>query len=161
MWSGPRNLSTAMMYAFGARSDCAVWDEPFYAAYLHETKKNHPMRKEILLSQPSDRKTVIHQCTGTSVPKGRMVYQKLMTHHMLPHSTTFHHPISRINHSSAFHFIIYLSQCTAFQYTVITYSSHLSTFDHISSHLSRRITCATSHHVLSYTYHSVPHLERD
>ena len=34
MWSGPRNLSTAMMYSFGARQDCAVWDEPFYAAYL-------------------------------------------------------------------------------------------------------------------------------
>jgi hypothetical protein len=34
MWSGPRNLSTAMMYAFAQRSDCRVWDEPFYAAYL-------------------------------------------------------------------------------------------------------------------------------
>ena len=43
MWSGPRNLSTAMMYAFAARGDCAVWDEPFYAAYLQATGIGHPM----------------------------------------------------------------------------------------------------------------------
>ena len=46
MWSGPRNLSTAMMYAFAARGDCAVWDEPFYAAYLAATGADHPMRAE-------------------------------------------------------------------------------------------------------------------
>ncbi len=45
MWSGPRNLSTAMMYAFAARGDCAVWDEPFYAAYLSRTGIDHPMRR--------------------------------------------------------------------------------------------------------------------
>ncbi|HAW46218.1 MAG TPA: sulfotransferase family protein, partial [Roseovarius sp.] len=44
MWSGPRNLSTAMMYAFAARGDCAVVDEPFYAAYLAKTGLDHPMR---------------------------------------------------------------------------------------------------------------------
>ncbi|MEM1067182.1 MAG: HAD family hydrolase, partial [Pseudomonadota bacterium] len=44
MWSGPRNLSTAMMYAFAQRADCAVWDEPFYAAYLAATGLDHPMR---------------------------------------------------------------------------------------------------------------------
>lgn len=48
MWSGPRNLSTAMMYAFGNRADCAVVDEPFYAAYLADTGLKHPMRDEIL-----------------------------------------------------------------------------------------------------------------
>ena len=46
MWSGPRNLSTAMMYSFGARADCAVWDEPFYAAYLSLTGHDHPMAAE-------------------------------------------------------------------------------------------------------------------
>ena len=45
MWSGPRNLSTALMYAFAARGDCAVWDEPFYAAYLAATGIDHPMRE--------------------------------------------------------------------------------------------------------------------
>jgi hypothetical protein len=43
MWSGPRNLSTAMMYAFAARGDCAVWDEPFYAAFLAASGSAHPM----------------------------------------------------------------------------------------------------------------------
>ena len=51
MWSGPRNLSTAMMYAFGNRADFAAWDEPFYAAYLKATGIDHPMRDEILSSQ--------------------------------------------------------------------------------------------------------------
>ena len=54
MWSGPRNLSTAMMYAFAARGDCAVTDEPFYAAYLATTGFDHPMRAEVLASQPRD-----------------------------------------------------------------------------------------------------------
>ncbi|MEO0752571.1 MAG: HAD family hydrolase, partial [Pseudomonadota bacterium] len=43
MWSGPRNISTAMMYAFAARGDCEVVDEPFYASYLHLTGLDHPM----------------------------------------------------------------------------------------------------------------------
>ncbi|MDP5349770.1 MAG: HAD family hydrolase, partial [Paracoccaceae bacterium] len=51
MWSGPRNLSTAMMYSFGARADFAVVDEPFYAAYLQRTGLDHPMRDQILQSQ--------------------------------------------------------------------------------------------------------------
>ncbi|MFT7137273.1 MAG: hypothetical protein ACI80I_003285, partial [Akkermansiaceae bacterium] len=48
MWSGPRNLSTAMMYSFGNRADFSVMDEPFYAAYLTATGEDHPMRAEIL-----------------------------------------------------------------------------------------------------------------
>jgi hypothetical protein len=84
MWSGPRNLSTAMMYAFGARPDCAVVDEPFYAAYLAATGLAHPMRAEILAAQPTDPATVAAACLGP-VPGGRPVfYQKHMTHHMLP-----------------------------------------------------------------------------
>ena len=54
MWSGPRNLSTAMMYAFAARGDCAVWDEPFYAAYLSATGIDHPMRDEIIAAHEAD-----------------------------------------------------------------------------------------------------------
>ena len=84
MWSGPRNLSTAMMYAFGARGDCAVVDEPFYAAYLAETGLDHPMKSAILAAQPTDPAEVVAQITGP-VPGGRThFYQKHMTHHMLP-----------------------------------------------------------------------------
>lgn len=83
MWSGPRNISTAMMRAFGARADCAVSDEPFYAAYLKATDLIHPMRDEVIRSQPTDWRTVAQAMTGP-VPGGRPIwYQKHMTHHML------------------------------------------------------------------------------
>ena len=85
MWSGPRNLSTAMMRAFGNHPRCAaVWDEPFYAAYLKETGKQHPMRAEILAAQPTDWRAVARACATDPVPEGRFLYQKHMTHHMLP-----------------------------------------------------------------------------
>jgi len=84
MWSGPRNLSTAMMYSFGARTDCAVWDEPFYAAYLKATDLDHPMRDEILADGQQDPDAVIADCLGPT-PDGRNVfYQKHMTQHMIP-----------------------------------------------------------------------------
>ena len=84
MWSGPRNLSTAMMYAFGNRADVAAVDEPFYATYLERTGLAHPMREAILASQPTDPAEVIATLTGP-VPEGRAHhYQKHMTQHMLP-----------------------------------------------------------------------------
>ena len=84
MWSGPRNISTAMMRAFGSRPDCAVIDEPFYAAYLAATGLQHPMRAEILASQPTDWRDIVRGLLGP-VPDGRaLFYQKHMTHHMLP-----------------------------------------------------------------------------
>lgn len=83
MWSGPRNISTAMMRAFENRPDTAVVDEPFYAAYLAETGLDHPMRDEVLGSQPTDWREVVATLTR-AVPGGRSVfYQKHMTHHML------------------------------------------------------------------------------
>jgi hypothetical protein len=83
-WSGPRNISTAMLRAFGNRRDCAVSDEPFYAAYLAATGLDHPMRAEILASQPNDWREVAASIMGP-VPDGKAVwYQKHMTHHMLP-----------------------------------------------------------------------------
>lgn len=83
MWSGPRNLSTAMMYCFGARADCAVSDEPFYAAYLRATALEHPMREEVLASQPNDAEDVAAYCAGV-VPDGQQHwYQKHMCQHMI------------------------------------------------------------------------------
>ncbi len=84
MWSGPRNISTAMMYSFAARGDCAVVDEPFYAAYLHATGLDHPMRDEIIASQPTDPAKVIEGLLGPT-PNGQPVaYHKHMTQHMIP-----------------------------------------------------------------------------
>lgn len=84
MWSGPRNLSTAMMYSFAARGDCAVSDEPFYAAYLAATGIDHPMRDEVVASQPIDPATVAQQCLGPNPDGQPHWYQKHMTLHMIP-----------------------------------------------------------------------------
>lgn len=83
MWSGPRNLSTAMLYSFAARGDMAVVDEPFYAAYLAQTGLQHPMQAQILASQPTDPQDVINHLLGP-VPGGKPhFYQKHMAQHMI------------------------------------------------------------------------------
>ena len=82
MWSGPRNLSTAMMYAFAQRADCTVWDEPFYAAYLSETGIQHPMGAEIIAAGETDPAKVIQRCIEPIPPENHL-YQKHMTQHML------------------------------------------------------------------------------
>ena len=84
MWSGPRNLSTAMMYSFAARGDCAAWDEPFYAAYLKATGIDHPMGKAIIAGNESDATRIAAACSG-GIPQGKsLFYQKHMTVHMIP-----------------------------------------------------------------------------
>ncbi len=83
MWSGPRNISTAMMRSFEARGDCHVVDEPFYAAFLRETGLDHPMTAETLASQPNDWREVARQLSQPAADKP-IVYEKHMTHHMLP-----------------------------------------------------------------------------
>lgn len=83
MWSGPRNLSTAMMYAFAARGDCDVVDEPFYAAYLKLTGLDHPMRQDILNSQPQDPKAVAASLIDPKQGEKAHFYQKHMTQHMI------------------------------------------------------------------------------
>ncbi len=82
MWSGPRNISTAMMRSFENRPDCAVVDEPFYAAYLAATGLEHPMRDEVLASQAQDWRTVARGLVEDE--PAAVFYQKHMTHHMLP-----------------------------------------------------------------------------
>ncbi|MEO1795454.1 MAG: HAD family hydrolase [Pseudomonadota bacterium] len=80
MWSGPRNLSTAMMYSFGSRGDLAVWDEPFYGAYLAETGIAHPMREEVLATWPTSAEAVAQKIATM----GDATFLKLMSFHMLP-----------------------------------------------------------------------------
>ena len=83
MWSGPRNLSTAMMYAFAARGDCAAWDEPFYAAYLSATGIDHPMKAAILAENVTNPAEVAARCAGPN-PEGKAhFYQKHMALHMI------------------------------------------------------------------------------
>ncbi len=84
MWSGPRNLSTAMMRSFAQRADCQVWDEPFYAAYLVKTGLDHPMRNEIIADGIVEPGSVIEACIKNPEAPKTLFYQKHMTHHMYP-----------------------------------------------------------------------------
>ncbi len=84
MWSGPRNISTAMMRSFGSRPDTTVSDEPLYAHYLIVTGTRHPGRDEVIAAQETDWRKVAKSLVGP-VPDGRKVwYQKHMAHHLLP-----------------------------------------------------------------------------
>jgi hypothetical protein len=84
MWSGPRNISTAMMRAWENRGDCAVSDEPLYAAYLAATGLDHPARDEVIAAGETDPRRVVDALLGP-VPGGAPVwYQKHMSHHVLP-----------------------------------------------------------------------------
>ncbi|MGB3545250.1 MAG: hypothetical protein WBA11_20175 [Rubrivirga sp.] len=84
MWSGPRNLSTALMRSWGSRADTVVTDEPLYAVYLAGTGLDHPGRNDVLEAQPTDWPTATSRLAGP-VPTGAGVwYQKHMAHHLLP-----------------------------------------------------------------------------
>ncbi|RUL89094.1 HAD family hydrolase [Tautonia sociabilis] len=84
MWSGPRNISTAMMRSWGNRPDTAVCDEPLYAFYLKETGLDHPGAAEVIAHHEADWRKVVEQLVGP-VPGGRAIfYQKQMAHHLLP-----------------------------------------------------------------------------
>jgi hypothetical protein len=84
MWSGPRNISTAMMRSWENRPDTFVCDEPFYAHYLQATGLAHPVAAEVIASGETDWQKVVAQLSA-DVPEGkRIFYQKQMTHHLLP-----------------------------------------------------------------------------
>lgn len=85
MWSGPRNISTAMMRAWENRQDTRVVDEPFYSHYLQHTGLNHPAADEVIKAGETDWEKVVTGLTEP-LPKGvDIYYQKHMTHHLLPH----------------------------------------------------------------------------
>lgn len=85
MWSGPRNISTAMMRSWGNRPDTFVCDEPLYAHYLAHTGLPHPAAAEVIAAGETDWRKVVAWLTG-DVPEGKRVFfQKHMAHHLLSH----------------------------------------------------------------------------
>jgi hypothetical protein len=83
MWSGPRNISTALMRSWGNRPDTHVCDEPLYAHYLWQTDKDHPGAEEVMAAQERDWRVVVRGLTGP-IPRGKSIYyQKHMAHHLL------------------------------------------------------------------------------
>ena len=84
LWSGPRNISTAMLRAWENRSDTVVCDEPLYGHYLAATGLDHPGREAVIASQPTDWRSVVAGLIGP-IPGGAAIfYQKHMAHHLLP-----------------------------------------------------------------------------
>src|SRR6187200_1289856 len=96
MWSGPRNLSTALMRSFENRPDCSVVDEPLYAAYLVESGIDHPARDDVIASQDPDPAIVMAWLTDGPLDTP-LQYQKHMTHHMLP--TFPRAPLAPLSHA--------------------------------------------------------------
>ena len=82
-WSGPRNISTALMRSWSSRKDTYVTDEPFYAYYLKKTKIKHPMYEKIIETYPSNYEEIVNYLNN-KIPEGKKIwYQKHMAHHML------------------------------------------------------------------------------
>ena len=82
-WSGPRNISTALMRSWSSRNDTFVSDEPFYGYYLKETGFNHAMKEEIINSCPTDYRHIIKTISST-IPENKTIwYQKHMAHHLI------------------------------------------------------------------------------
>jgi hypothetical protein len=81
VWSGPRNISTALMRAWENRADCRVVDEPLYAYYLAETGIDHPGRDEVIAAGETSWQAVV---AGLTAPVDGVYYQKHMAHHLIP-----------------------------------------------------------------------------
>ena len=84
MWSGPRNVSTALMRSWGNRDDTVVVDEPLYAHYLAVTGRPHPGREEVIAHHETDWRRVVEMLLAPQPPGTRIFYQKQMSHHLLP-----------------------------------------------------------------------------
>jgi hypothetical protein len=82
MWSGPRNLSTAMMRSFSSRSDTFVSDEPFYGCFLKQTGADHPMRAAVIAAMDCEWHSVMAALRGPPPDGSAIWYQKHMWHHM-------------------------------------------------------------------------------
>ena len=83
MWSGPRNLSTALMRSFSSRADTVVSDEPFYGAYLKATGDPQPMADEVIAAMDTDWHSVARSITAAEPDGAPVSYQKHMAHHMV------------------------------------------------------------------------------
>lgn len=83
MWSGPRNLSTAMMRSWENRADTEVIDEPLYAWYLDETELDHPGRNEIIEAGAADLDAAVRACLEAPSKAASISYQKHMAGHLL------------------------------------------------------------------------------
>ena len=88
LWSGPRNVSTALMYSFSQRADTCVLDEPLYAHYLRVSKAPHPGAKEVLAVMENDGHRVVEQVILGNCDRP-VLFMKQMAHHLVEIDRTF------------------------------------------------------------------------
>ena len=84
MWSGPRNISTAVMRSFESRANCRVSDEPLYSHYLKVTGLDHPLADEIIATHESDWRKVVAELSAPLETDVDLYFQKHMAHHLTP-----------------------------------------------------------------------------
>ena len=82
-WSGPRNISTALMRSWSSRNDSYISDEPLYAYYLKEKQLDHPMKDEIINFYQNNYKDVLKTITSNIPNDKKIWYQKHMAHHLI------------------------------------------------------------------------------
>lgn len=95
MWSGPRNVSTALMYSFAERPDTRIVDEPLYAHYLAVTGASHPGRQEVLASMDHDG-TAVMQTLATARLDRSVLFAKQMAHHLVDIDLTWLEPADNL-----------------------------------------------------------------
>ena len=95
VWSGPRNISTALMYSFRQRTDTTVVDEPLYAHYLHKTGLPHPGRDDVLRAQDAHGETVCQRVLHGPHPRP-VVFFKNMAHHWLDLPSRYLHGLTHV-----------------------------------------------------------------
>ncbi len=144
MWSGPRNISTALLRSFSNRDDTIVYDEPFYSYYLKETKLNHPMKDEIIDFYPTKENEVIKSILEN---KKGIHYQKHMTHHILDKTNIewlkkgincflIRHPSKVINS--------YIKKNTLQSITDIGFDQMFRLFNYVNKNISKEIIVINS-----------------
>jgi len=96
VWSGPRNISTALMYSFAQRADTTVYDEPLYAHYLSKTtaKEYHPGADEVIADQENDGQKVVDMILGEHPT--RISFFKHMTHQLIQLDLSFLHDVVNV-----------------------------------------------------------------
>ncbi len=144
MWSGPRNISTALLRSFSNRDDTIVYDEPFYSYYLKETGLNHPMREEIIDFYPTKENEVIKSILED---KNGIYYQKHMTHHILDKTNIewlkkgincflIRHPSKVINS--------YVKKNKLYNITDIGFDQMFRLFNYVKKNISKNIIIVNS-----------------
>ena len=82
LWSGPRNVSTALMYSFGQRNDARIIDEPLYGHYLRVSGADHPGRDEVMSTMDTDGDRVMEKLLDRQHDRP-ILFMKQMAHHLV------------------------------------------------------------------------------